>query len=83
MTIYNFSCITGCGNLYSTTEDLYKYDRGITNQELIVQESLDTIFTPYGETGITDTDMVGKPHKGTVTKKSVTAAALVTADIIH
>lgn len=47
MTIYNFSCITGCGNLYSTTKDLYKYDRGITNQELIGQESLDTIFTPY------------------------------------
>lgn len=44
-SIYNFSCITGSGNIYSTAEDLYKYDRGLYDK-LLTEESLSKIFSP-------------------------------------
>jgi CubicO group peptidase (beta-lactamase class C family) len=36
----------GAGALYSTVEDLYKWDRALYTEKLISAESLDTIFTP-------------------------------------
>ena len=45
--IYDLSCITGSGNIYSTALDLYKYDRGIFNKKILSKESLDKIFTPH------------------------------------
>lgn len=47
MKIFNFMSITGSGNLYSTTEDMFKYSRTLCNEALLTRESLDKIFTPY------------------------------------
>lgn len=47
LKIYNFSCIIGSGNLYSTTQDMFKYSRSLCNESLLTQESLAKIFTPY------------------------------------
>ncbi|GAA0181315.1 hypothetical protein SH2C18_38650 [Clostridium sediminicola] len=47
LSIYNFSCITGGGNIYSTVEDLYKYDRALYPEKLLNKESLEKIFTPH------------------------------------
>lgn len=38
---------TGAGALYSTVEDLYRYDRALYTDKLISQESLNKIFTPH------------------------------------
>jgi CubicO group peptidase (beta-lactamase class C family) len=35
------------GGLYSTVEDLYRWDQSFYTEELIPQELLDTIFTPF------------------------------------
>lgn len=45
--LINFSCITGCGNIYSTVEDLYKYNRALFDGKLLRKESLNTMFTAY------------------------------------
>lgn len=46
LSIYNFSCIIGSGNIYSNVEDLYKYDRGIHDGKLLTEDSLNEIFSP-------------------------------------
>lgn len=47
LPMFNFSEIKGCGNIYSTVEDLYKYDRALYDEKLLSKESLDTMFTSY------------------------------------
>lgn len=47
LSIYNFSCITGSGNIYSTVEDLYKYERAIQDRTLLKEESINTIFISH------------------------------------
>ncbi|MBN1224029.1 MAG: serine hydrolase [Candidatus Aminicenantes bacterium] len=37
------------GALYSTIEDLYKWDRALYSEKLVSRKSLDAIFTPYAE----------------------------------
>ncbi|MBU5354705.1 beta-lactamase family protein [Paenibacillus barcinonensis] len=37
----------GGGNLYSTTEDLFKWDQSLYTERLVTRESLETIFTPH------------------------------------
>jgi CubicO group peptidase (beta-lactamase class C family) len=44
LSIYNFSNIIGSGNIYSTINDLYKYERGIYNEQLVSKASLEQIF---------------------------------------
>lgn len=39
---------TGGGNLYSTTEDLFKWDQSLYTERLVTKESLKTIFTAHG-----------------------------------
>lgn len=38
----------GGGNLYSTTEDLFKWDQSLYTERLVTKESLETIFTSHG-----------------------------------
>ncbi|WP_186331849.1 serine hydrolase [Paenibacillus xylanexedens] len=38
----------GGGNLYSTTEDLFKWDQSLYTERLVTRESLNTIFTAHG-----------------------------------
>lgn len=38
----------GGGNLYSTTEDLFKWDQSLYTERLVTKESLKKIFTPHG-----------------------------------
>ncbi|CCQ95883.1 Predicted beta-lactamase [[Clostridium] ultunense Esp] len=57
----------GAGNIYSTVEDLYRWDRALSTEQLVKKETLDKIFTEYitmpgaGSYGygwmIADTDM--------------------------
>ena len=46
LSIFNFSGITGSGNIYSTTEDLLKYHQGIYDKKLLKAESIDKMFSP-------------------------------------
>jgi CubicO group peptidase (beta-lactamase class C family) len=43
----NWSAKTGNGSLYSTTEDLYKWDRALYTEKILTKRSLDRIFTDY------------------------------------
>lgn len=38
---------TGNGSLYSTSEDLYKWDRALYSEKILKKETLDLIFTPH------------------------------------
>ena len=38
---------TGNGSLYSTSEDLYKWDRALYMEKILKKETLDKIFTPH------------------------------------
>ncbi len=49
LPMFNFSKIIGCGNIYSTVEDLYKYDRALYSDKLLSKQSLDKIFTSYSQ----------------------------------
>jgi CubicO group peptidase (beta-lactamase class C family) len=40
---------TGNGSLYSTVEDLYKWDRALYTEKILKKSSLDKMFTPYVE----------------------------------
>ncbi len=42
------------GALYSTVEDMYRWDQALHTGQLIKQESLDAIFTPYAGSPIGD-----------------------------
>ena len=37
------------GGLYSTVEDLYRWDQGLYTEQLMPQKSLDVMFTPYAK----------------------------------
>jgi CubicO group peptidase (beta-lactamase class C family) len=43
----NPSLAYAAGGLYSTVEDLYRWDRSFYTEELIPRELIDTIFTPF------------------------------------
>jgi len=47
LSIYNFSCITGSGNIYSNLQDLFNYDRSISNYNILSKDSIDKIFFPH------------------------------------
>jgi len=40
----------GAGALYSTVQDLYRWDRALYTKKLVAQEFLNKIFTPFKET---------------------------------
>lgn len=46
LLIYNFSNIIGSGNIYSTAEDLLKYDQSFYEKTLISKESINEIMSP-------------------------------------
>lgn len=49
----------GSGDIYSTVEDLYLWDRALNTEALVSNKTRDLIFTPYacsGETGSTSND---------------------------
>jgi len=37
---------SGNGSLYSTVEDLYKWDRALNTSQILSQQSLEKVFTP-------------------------------------
>ncbi len=43
------SVLYSAGGLYSTVEDLYRWDQALYTNKLVSQETLATIFTPYTE----------------------------------
>lgn len=47
----NWSVKTGNGSLYSTTEDLYKWDRALHSEKILKKSTLDKAFTDYGGWG--------------------------------
>lgn len=47
----------GAGNLYSTVEDLYRWDRALNTEQIVKKETLDKIFNEYVE--VTDTISYG------------------------
>jgi CubicO group peptidase (beta-lactamase class C family) len=47
----NWSIKTGNGSLYSTIEDLYKWDRALYTEKLLKKQTLDKMFTDYGGFG--------------------------------
>ncbi|MCX7923965.1 MAG: serine hydrolase [Clostridia bacterium] len=40
----------GAGNLYSTVEDLYRWDRALYTEKLVSKKTMDMILTPYMDT---------------------------------
>ncbi len=46
-TAPQWSFLFGAGLLYSTVEDLYRWDQALSNHTLISQQVLDEAFTPY------------------------------------
>ena len=42
-----WSFLSGAGLLYSTVEDLYRWDQALSSHTLIAQQELDEAFTPY------------------------------------
>jgi len=47
----NWSIKTGNGSLYSTVEDLYKWDRALYTEKLLKKKTSDKMFTDYGGFG--------------------------------
>ncbi|MDP4180274.1 MAG: serine hydrolase domain-containing protein, partial [Bacillota bacterium] len=45
-----FKAATGDGFLFSTVEDLYKWDRALYTDKLVSKKTMDLIFTPYAHT---------------------------------
>jgi len=43
---FDLTSIRGAGTLYSTVEDLHKWDRSLYTEKLINKRSMETIFTP-------------------------------------
>lgn len=39
--------LLGCGDLYSSLDDMYKWDQGLETEKIITKKSLETIFTPH------------------------------------
>jgi CubicO group peptidase (beta-lactamase class C family) len=46
-TYLDMSIPYSAGGLYSTVEDLYRWDRALYSEKLISKNSLDQMFTPY------------------------------------
>jgi CubicO group peptidase (beta-lactamase class C family) len=44
---YDMSIKMGSGSLYSTAEDLFKFDKALYTEDLISKRSLSKIYTPY------------------------------------
>ncbi len=49
LPMYDFSKLTGSGNIYSTVLDLYKYDRALYNDKLLNKESIRRMFSSYSD----------------------------------
>jgi CubicO group peptidase (beta-lactamase class C family) len=47
----NWSIKTGNGSLYSTVDDLYKWDRALYTEKILKKSTLDKMFTNYGGFG--------------------------------
>ena len=47
----NWSIKIGNGSLYSTVDDLYKWDRALYTEKLLKKKTLDKMFTDYGGFG--------------------------------
>jgi len=47
----------GAGNIYSTVEDLYRWDRALKTEQLVKKETLDKMFTGYA--AISEADYYG------------------------
>jgi CubicO group peptidase (beta-lactamase class C family) len=45
------SWASGAGALYSTAEDLYKWDRALNSERLLQASSLEAMFTPWADMG--------------------------------
>lgn len=45
------SWASGAGALYSTTQDLYRWDRALSSAQLLEEASLESMFTPWVEMG--------------------------------
>lgn len=45
------SWASGAGALYSTTQDLYRWDRALNNGQLLQETSLDSMFSPWADMG--------------------------------
>ena len=41
--------LSGAGEIYSTVEDLYKWDRALYTQKLLSKKSIEQIYTPYSD----------------------------------
>ena len=44
---YNMSIFFSCGGLYSTVEDLYKWDQALYTERLVKSETMAKVFKPY------------------------------------
>jgi len=49
LRMFDFSKLIGSGNIYSTVEDLYKFDRALCSDKLLSKESLGKMFTVYSD----------------------------------
>jgi CubicO group peptidase (beta-lactamase class C family) len=45
--VFDSTHAPGCGNIYSTTMDLYKWDRALYGNKILNQSSLQKAYTPY------------------------------------
>ena len=45
--VFDSTHAPGCGNIYSTAMDLYKWDRGLYTNEILSKSSLEKAYTPY------------------------------------
>jgi CubicO group peptidase (beta-lactamase class C family) len=59
---FNASASAGAGGLYSTVEDLYRWDQALYTGQLISKDLLDKMFTPYAS--LPDDPVVGKVGYG-------------------
>ncbi|MFC7393441.1 serine hydrolase domain-containing protein [Scopulibacillus cellulosilyticus] len=48
--IPDFSQLFGCGDIYTTASDLYKFDHALASGKLVSKESYKQIFTPFKAT---------------------------------
>lgn len=45
---YRSDLMFGCGSMYSTVEDMYKWDRALYGNTILSEESKEKMFFPYG-----------------------------------
>jgi len=51
---------TGNGSIYSTVEDLYKWDRALYTERILTRAALDKMFTPYVSKTVVDGWFIGR-----------------------